>query len=210
MCVMEDLTTAIEWAGQAAVPGPPANEKVLEGLKSFLPSETPVAISNPTSSRDNAVSPALTRVLLCRTTAGAAAKTLCVKFYSDSKAGAANIHRHECLLRKLHGVVPVPEVIAAVPSGDRFGFPVLITTAIGDPLDEQVGCLSPSARAEIISDFAAAIATLHRSDPPPSLSRTTTIRTNYWLSGGKIQRGTRRMLTEYKMPPTLSSRLRAF
>ena len=159
-----DLRTVTEWAGQAGSPGTPANAKIADGLGPLLPSDSSVTVRNPTSSRDNGVAPALTRVLLCDTTTPEGRKEFCVKLYPDSADGVSSMHRHESLLRELGDAIPVPRVIEAVPSGDRFGFPALITTVIGYPLDEKMHDVPADAGATIIADLGNAIATLHQYD----------------------------------------------
>lgn len=159
-----DLRTVIEWAGQASVPGTAANTKLVEGLRPLLFGDSSVAVRNPTSSRDNGVAPALTRVLLCSTTASEPTSEFCVKLYPRSADGIASMRRHEILLRELSNTVPVPQVIEAIPSGDRLGFPALITTTIGDPLDQMMHELPADARANAVKDFGTVIATLHQRD----------------------------------------------
>lgn len=159
-----DLGTVIEWAGQASIAGTPANIKVMDGLGPFIPIGSSVALVNPTSSRDNGVAPALTCVLLCTATVREGRNQFCVKFYPDSTSGLASMRRHESLLRKIGDTLPVPQVIEVLPSGAQLGFPALITTAIGDPLGEELRHLPLLTQAEIMRDLAAAVSELHQSD----------------------------------------------
>lgn len=152
----------IEWAGQICEPGTPAHARLVEGLRKHLQSADSLTLENPVSSRGDAVWPNRTPVVLCHVDSRDGRGNLCVKLYPPSDAGLEQMRRHEAILRTLQGVIPVPEVVERVPSSERFGFPALITTAIGEPLDRTIGHLELSMGKEIVTALASAMAILHR------------------------------------------------
>ena len=127
-----DVDSEVDWAGQACEPGTPANASLVEELRKHLPSAGSLTLENPASSRDDAIWPNRTSVVLCHVDRSGDKGSLCIKFYRQSDTGLRRMRRHETILRALQGVIPVPEVVEVVSSPERFGFPALITTAIGD------------------------------------------------------------------------------
>lgn len=160
-----DLTDVIEWAGRATIPGTEANSIVLAGLRSIFKAQGEGSITNPVSSPRDGATPDLTRVLLCSAQTEHGTQRFCVKLYPCSPEGEAALHTHALLLSRLRNTVPVPEVVAVFAGADQFGFPALVTTAAGQPLDHGLQELPALSRDAIIVRVAEAVAVLHDSDP---------------------------------------------
>jgi aminoglycoside phosphotransferase len=116
-------------------------------------------LSNPTSGRDDGVTPTRTPVVICEDTRG---DRVCVKFYEDSDTGRDRLRSHAKCLSSLQGAIPAPEVIAIEEDGARLGLPALITTCIGDPLDHAIADVTGSLRIRLTEDIAECVATLRR------------------------------------------------
>ena len=160
-----DLTDVIQWAGRAAIPGTDANSTVLAGLRSILNVTGGVTATNPLSSARDGITPDLTRVLLCGVRTEHGTQRFCVKFYPSCPEGKKALHSHALLLSRLKNTVPVPEVVAVFAGADQFGFPALVTTAAGRPLDHGLQELPALSRDAIMVRIAEAVAVLHDSDP---------------------------------------------
>ncbi|MCC6484393.1 MAG: aminoglycoside phosphotransferase family protein [Armatimonadetes bacterium] len=160
-----DLTEAIRWAGQAAVCGTDANNIVQAGLRSIIRSSGDIGITNPFSSARDGVMPDQTRVLLCCMQDGEKTWHVCLKLYPLSAAGQAALHTHARLLRSLKDVVSVPDVIKVLPERDLFGFPALVTTACGQPLDTAMTHASGDLQKRIITRVAEVVSALHAFEP---------------------------------------------
>ncbi len=114
---------------------------------------------NPTSGRDDGVTPTRTCVVICEDAVGDRA---CVKFYEDSERGRNHLRSHAKCLSSLQGSIPVPEVIGVERNADRLGLPAFITASIGEPLDHAVPDMSGSLRVKLAEDIADCVAALGR------------------------------------------------
>ena len=159
------MTDAIRWAGQAAIHGTGANRIVLAGLRSILAVRGDISIRNPVSSARDGATPDLTRVLLCDVQTRDHTEQFCIKLYPSCHEGKIALHRHALVLSRLKNVLPVPDVIEELAGPDLFGFPALVTTALGRPLDEEFQELAPISREAITAGLAEAVATLHHLNP---------------------------------------------
>ena len=168
--MFRDLSDAVEWAGRAAVPGTEANSRVRAGLRSILDVRGKVRVVNPASP---GITPDPTRVLLCEVQAHDGMQRLCVKLYPPCAEGIGAIEKHSGLLTRLKGIVPVPEVVAVLSETEPFGFPALVTTARGQPLDGELRGLSPAERNAIVAEVGRAVARLHDCDPGDLSVNTT-------------------------------------
>jgi aminoglycoside phosphotransferase (APT) family kinase protein len=122
-------------------------------------------MANPVSSARDGRTPDLTRVLICEVQAKDHTQRLCIKLYPSCPDGMMALNRHALFLSGLKGSVPVPEVIDVVSKPDAFGFPALVTTAPGQPLDHGLkGCSAASADALVVG-LAHAVAALHNINP---------------------------------------------
>ena len=160
-----DLTDVIRWAVQATIPGTDANSIVLAGLRSILKAQGQGSITNPVSSPRDGTTPDLTRVLLCNVQTEHGTQRFCVKLYPSCPDGKKALHKHALLLSRLRNTVPVPEVVAVFAGADQFGFPALVTTAAGQPLDHELQDLPALSRNAIMVRIAEAAAVLHDADP---------------------------------------------
>ncbi len=61
--------------------------------------------------------------------------------------------------------MPVPEIVETLPQSDLFGFPALVTTAPGQPMDQELRALSAVSRETMVANIAQAVAALHKCDP---------------------------------------------
>jgi len=159
------LTEAIRWAGQAAAHGTDANNVVQAGLRSIIRSTGEIGITNPISSARDGVKPDLTRVLLCCMQDGEKTQHVCVKLYPLSDSGQAALDAHARLLLGLKDIVPVPDVLKVLPECDAFGFPALVTTACGQPLNVAMRHASADLQRQMVTRVAEAISALHACDP---------------------------------------------
>jgi aminoglycoside phosphotransferase (APT) family kinase protein len=160
-----DLTDVIQWAGRAAIPGTDANSTVLAGLRSIIKAQGQDSITNPVSSPRDGATPDLTRVLLCSVRTEHGTQRFCVKLYPSCPEGKEALDTHALLLSRLKNTVPVPDVVAVLAEADQFGFPALVTTAAGQPLDRGLTELPALSQDAIVVRVAEAVAVLHDSDP---------------------------------------------
>lgn len=159
-----DLRPEVEWAGQAATPGTRASQVAQSALQQLCPHQR-WTLTNPGSATADASSPAPTPVVIASGAGERPSTGLCIKLYPNNDRGVRHMRRHGRLLEGLHGVILVPKVVDTVSSADRFGFPALITTAIGDPLADLIHRVPVDDRTAIVERYAAATAHLHRVDP---------------------------------------------
>ena len=160
-----DLTDVIQFAGRATIRGTDANGIVLAGLRSILNVTGGVTVTNPLSSARDGITPDLTRVLLCDLQTEHGTQRFCVKLYPSCPEGKRALHTHTLLLSRLKNTVPVPDVVAVFAEADQFGFPALVTTAVGQPLDHELRDIPALSRDAIMVRIAEAVAVLHDSDP---------------------------------------------
>jgi len=115
--------------------------------------------SNPTSGRDDEMTPTRTSVVICE---DARENWVCVKFYEDSDRGRDRLRSHAKCLGSLHGFLPVPDIIAVQKGADPLGLPALITTYMGTPLDHAIADITGSLRIKLAEDIADCVAALGR------------------------------------------------
>lgn len=160
-----DLTDQIRWAGRATISGTDANRIVLAGLRSIINASGTVNITNPVSSARDGTTPDLTRVLLCEVQTKNGTQRFCVKLYPSCSEGIAALQRHARLLSCLQNVVSVPRVVEVLLEPDLFGFPALVTTAPGQPMDQELRGRSAASRETMAASIAQAVVAVHERDP---------------------------------------------
>ena len=158
------MTTHVDYAGLVLRAGSDARRRLLAWLTEYGFGDAR-RLWNPTSGRDDEVTPTRTAVVICEDERG---RRLCVKFYEDSEQGRAGLQWHAKCLSTVSGAVPVPEVIAAEYGADTFGLPALVMTYVGEPLDRAISTLSDRQRVALAEGVADSLAVLSCLDLRPS------------------------------------------
>ncbi len=147
---------AVDYAAAAASPGSEAQRRLRAGLaKRGL---TGLRIStNPTSGRDDGVTPTPTPVVICGDETG---QRVCVKFYEETDEARLQMQEHAKSLQVLRGVIPVPDTLAVELDAAVFGMPALVTSYIGEPLDGAISDIRGADRQKLVLEIGGALLAL--------------------------------------------------
>ncbi len=149
---------AADYAAAAANHGSEAQRRLAAGLATYGFGDVS-RLSNPTSGRDDGIAPSRTAVVIAEDTCG---RRLCIKFYDESAEATQLLKMHLKSLKAVQGVIPVPEIIGAEWTADRFGLRALVTTYLGEPFDHVVSRLSGDERTRVAEQIADSLVAMSR------------------------------------------------
>ena len=151
---------AVDYAAAAASPGSEAQQRLAAGLRAYGFGDVS-SLLNPTSGRDDGITPSRTAVVVCEDRRG---ERVCIKFYDESEQASQFLRLHVTCLTVLRGVIPVPGIIGVEWTAEKLGLRALVTTHLGEPFDHAVSRLSAAARRRIAEQIAESLAAMSDLD----------------------------------------------